>query len=313
MMIDLRKYNPQDVILAANSFQASYQSGTLSLVEVRLMLLDFMFRDAKGDYWFMNVNNTNWHRHDNGKWAKESETPDALLGADSLFDILPLTSESEGTEFEEEFTGLGEGSLNAVEVMPSIVSTIKTAFDQGQISSLDAYELLADQYVVDKQGRIWLVGYQSSMWYYYDSEQWIQSPEPPSEDSLVREEPEPGVCGVCEHVLQGETVCPNCGTEIAPTLVGATDEVYASIFEFFTSGFGSLPESITDDWDPPEGMPEALIEPGVVCANCNNTNSPGSRYCSQCGSALGCPNCGKENPPESKFCNECGHQLTSTD
>jgi hypothetical protein len=310
-MIDLRKYNPQDVIRAANSFQDSYQSGALSLVEVRLMLLDFMFRDAKGDYWFMDVNNASWHRHDNEKWFKETESPDSLLGTDTLFDILPPSSESEGTEFEEEFSGLGEGSSDAVEVMPSIVRTIKTAFDKGEISSIDAYQLLADQYVVDTQGRIWLVGYQSGKWYYFESEQWTQSSKPPSEESLVREEQAPEACQVCNHALQGETVCPNCGAEIDPVLAGATDEVYASIFEFFTSGFGSLPEPITDEWDPPEGLPEALIEPGVVCANCNHTNSPGSRFCNQCGSALGCPNCGKENPPSSKFCNQCGHQLTS--
>ena len=95
-MIDLRKYNPQDVIRAANSFQDSYQTGALGLVEVRLMLLDFMFQDENGHYWYMDVNNASWHRHDNGKWEKETDPPDSLFGMDSLFDILPPSSESDG-------------------------------------------------------------------------------------------------------------------------------------------------------------------------------------------------------------------------
>ena len=309
-MVDLRKYKPQDVIRAANSFQESYQGGLLSLREVRLILLEFLFQDSNGDYWFMDVNDASWHRHDNGKWAQAAEAPDSLLGSDSLFDILTPTTESEDDEFEEEFVGLEEGNLDAVEVMLSIVNTIKTAFDQGQLSSLEAYELLADQYVVDQGGRIWLVGYQSGKWYHYEANQWHLSPDPPSEDSLVREEWSLEKCEACDQALQGETVCPNCGTEIESKLAGATEEVYASIFEFFTSGFGSLPEPITAEWDPPEGMPEALIEPGVSCANCGHTNSPGSRYCNQCGSALGCPNCGKDNPPGSVFCNQCGQKLT---
>jgi len=312
-MIDLRKYESQDVIQAANSFQDSYQSGLFSLLEVRLMLLNFLFRDANGEYWFMDVHTASWYRHDNGKWAKDTEAPDSPLGPDSLFEILPPTADGEDAGFEEEFVGLEEGSLNPIELMPSIVNTIKTAFDLGQISSLEAYELLADQYVVDQGGRIWLVGYQSDKWYYYEADQWHPSPEPPSEASLVREEWSHDNCEACDQALQSETVCPNCGTEIEPKLAGATDEVYASIFEVFTSGFGSLPEPITAEWDPPEGMPEALIEPGVPCANCGHINSPGSRYCNQCGSTLGCPNCGKENPPGSAFCNQCGQKLAVQD
>src|SRR5438128_4077605 len=49
----------------------------------------------------------------------------------------------------------------------------------------------------------------------------------------------------------------------------------------------------------------------MICANCGSDNTPGAKFCNECGATLaaGCPNCGAINKPGAKFCNECGTAL----
>jgi predicted ATPase/class 3 adenylate cyclase len=49
----------------------------------------------------------------------------------------------------------------------------------------------------------------------------------------------------------------------------------------------------------------------MICGSCGARNSPGRKFCGECGSplALACPTCGAPNEPEMKFCGECGSQL----
>jgi len=51
----------------------------------------------------------------------------------------------------------------------------------------------------------------------------------------------------------------------------------------------------------------------VICPNCSSENTPGAKFCSECGTALAtaCPNCGAINKPDAKFCNECGTGLAT--
>ncbi len=44
------------------------------------------------------------------------------------------------------------------------------------------------------------------------------------------------------------------------------------------------------------------------CTQCRHDNSPGAKFCSNCGGRLEalCPACGHSNPPAARFCNECG-------
>jgi class 3 adenylate cyclase/tetratricopeptide (TPR) repeat protein len=46
----------------------------------------------------------------------------------------------------------------------------------------------------------------------------------------------------------------------------------------------------------------------VKCHNCGHENTPGARFCSQCGNSLSypCPVCGTIASPEDKFCRNCG-------
>jgi len=48
----------------------------------------------------------------------------------------------------------------------------------------------------------------------------------------------------------------------------------------------------------------------MICPSCGHANPPDSRFCLECGQALGvrCPRCGAELPAAAKFCNRCGHR-----
>ena len=50
----------------------------------------------------------------------------------------------------------------------------------------------------------------------------------------------------------------------------------------------------------------------MICSNCGSENSPGRRFCGECGQplALTCPVCGSPNEPV-KFCGQCGAALSA--
>src|SRR6516165_1120937 len=47
------------------------------------------------------------------------------------------------------------------------------------------------------------------------------------------------------------------------------------------------------------------------CENCSANVPDGSKFCSECGTALprACAACGHANPPQAKFCSECGTSI----
>jgi hypothetical protein len=48
------------------------------------------------------------------------------------------------------------------------------------------------------------------------------------------------------------------------------------------------------------------------CSSCDFQNAAGTKFCIQCGPALGhrCPRCESENPPEASYCGDCGAALS---
>ncbi|MBI2865216.1 MAG: zinc ribbon domain-containing protein [Chloroflexi bacterium] len=52
----------------------------------------------------------------------------------------------------------------------------------------------------------------------------------------------------------------------------------------------------------------------IYCPFCDTGNRSGSKFCNECGAALGeqsliCPHCSSLNPPANRFCRACGHAL----
>lgn len=92
------------------------------------------------------------------------------------------------------------------------------------------------------------------------------------------------------------------------------------------AGFGmgqAMGQAMRDAFAPPD-QGESPANPAVgaapatiTCPNCQATIPAGSKFCPNCGTALGatatvtCPKCGTENAVGSKFCSNCGTALTS--
>jgi hypothetical protein len=53
----------------------------------------------------------------------------------------------------------------------------------------------------------------------------------------------------------------------------------------------------------------------MVCSGCSKENPGGSRFCLQCGAALGslCASCGAELPIGARFCNQCGSTVAGAE
>jgi hypothetical protein len=306
-MTDLRRYNAGDVLNAANELREEFETGTLNLLELGVRMNEFRFRDEKGSYWFLDARTGQWFRFDQGQWHAPTAGPRDLEGSASL----PITSPDSIEEtLKDEPIPESEApeGIEPTQVLASVVQTVRSAYEAGQISSTDAETLLGRQYVIDNTGRPWMVGVRSDQWHYFGDEGWVKSNEPPGLDSLARLEV-PQVCGECGHAIEGNAVCPQCGTDVLPVLSDVSDEAYPTILNFMLLALGSLPEPVTDPWDPPSGFPAALEEHGIRCASCSAVNPPGSRFCNRCAASLGCPTCGSQVTPGSKFCTKCGTRL----
>jgi hypothetical protein len=103
----------------------------------------------------------------------------------------------------------------------AIFDRMKKKFRNGEISQRAFVDGLKQLRFKDEEGRFWMIGTQSGMWYFFDGKEWVQS-SPPSlgerraiciycgfENDLVAE-----VCGGCGGRVSG--TCPECGSEIDP-------------------------------------------------------------------------------------------------
>jgi hypothetical protein len=113
----------------------------------------------------------------------------------------------------------------------AIFDRMKKKFRNSEISQREFVDGLKQLRFKDEEGRFWMIGTQSGLWYYFDGKDWVQS-APPSlggrkaiciycgfENDIVSE-----VCGGCGGRVGGTEAegpnpsgtCPECGLEIDP-------------------------------------------------------------------------------------------------
>ncbi len=100
--------------------------------------------------------------------------------------------------------------------------SLRRKFRSNEISRREFIEQLKKLRIRDSQGRFWMIGAQSGVWYFFDGREWVQS-DPPREDApkakcLSCGFENAGGAEVCEQCGESlkikETVCPSCGTPL---------------------------------------------------------------------------------------------------
>jgi hypothetical protein len=56
---------------------------------------------------------------------------------------------------------------------------LKARFESGALTEAEFKSQLEELMIEDEQGRWWILGYESGLWYYHDGKQWVQSEPPP--------------------------------------------------------------------------------------------------------------------------------------
>lgn len=286
-MIALRKYQPSDVTEAAERLRTSYLPGTSDYCGYLRQLNAFQFRDESMQYWFLDAHLGEWYRFVDGKWEATSAEPSTLEGPADL-DVPLVGVDDELPELTLAIEGKAAEDLKPTEVVELIADRLRNDYEEGMLPSTEVEDLMGGQYVVDSQGKVWTVGIRSKQWFYYSDTGWHSSGQPPEVDSLLK---------------------MNWQSEEGPEIEGASDTAMAAISQFLYFAMGTIPEPITNVWEPPPDLPENMTHRGITCGSCGANNPLGGKYCTQCGNGLGCPNCGSANPEGSRFCNHCGHQL----
>jgi hypothetical protein len=310
-MTNLRRYNTRDILSAVTELFNELDDGDLGSLQFMVTLNDFRFRDAEGDYWFLDPHLENWFRFERGRWRQSSADaePRTLEGPVSLTRYISATPVEILPEHEAPVARQNGEEPTATEMMEVMVRASGSGYRQGRISSKQAEQSLAGVYVADHNGRAWTVGIRSGGWYYFEDGQWRVADHPPELESLVPLRIDIQQCPTCGLWVRAGDECPQCDAVVLAELSAEVAYAHAVMLRFFLSGADRFPEYVTDPWDPPAGFPEALVEPDLQCGACGARNAARSRFCNQCGTRLGCLSCGTPNPPHHRFCSQCGVPL----
>ena len=277
-MINLRWYKLPELQKAAVSLRLQYETTQIGWLEFALAASRFCLRDASKAYWFLNVVEGRWQRFDGTTWCSAETVPERLEGLEALYYLLEIP-EKLLTDEPDPFQAKSE--WQPVEAYQTLVQFMREKYHSGSINSSHAEVVLSRLQLLDQNGSFCALGFRSDKWYAFRDDSWAITSTPPADDELVRW---PGA------------------------LDKLSEKATAAVIRFFLLGASWQPEPITDEWNPPDVLPD-MQAPGLLCPVCSHRNPLGSHYCNQCGARLGCPNCGAENPAGSRFCNQCGQAL----
>jgi len=99
---------------------------------------------------------------------------------------------------------------------------LKRRFDNKEISRREFLERLKKLRLRDEQGRFWMIGAQSGLWYYFDGKDWVQANRP-TQDENINACPHCGFtnaagiafCEGCGEGLHRPAIaCPSCGRSL---------------------------------------------------------------------------------------------------
>lgn len=105
---------------------------------------------------------------------------------------------------------------------------LKARFESGALTEAEFKSQLEELMIEDEQGRWWIIGYESGLWYYHDGDQWIQSDPPPVAQRREQAEVEVEVAPAPVAVEEPE---PEAVVEPTPAPVRSDEPEVAPVVE----------------------------------------------------------------------------------
>jgi len=309
-MQDLRMYPNASIEAAANEVMEHYRLGAISTHELGADLSRFVLRDSEGIYCAYDARQGRWYRHISEVWGSVSSAADLLEGpADLPVDRQPV---EDLPQSETLAGGQAKGEAEPIlQTLPRIARMIAKAYADGQINLLAANEVLQANALIDRMGRPWMPGARTGKWYAYAAGAWKASRTPPAEEDFINLNQQSGACQFCGAALEGLPACPNCHKPVPPAFDVGDDTKTAEVIEGLLEAAGSLPEALSEPWDPPAWYPDAIQIDGIVCPTCQEENKASSNFCNRCGTVLAPLRIETAPPAALKFCTHCGAELKS--
>jgi hypothetical protein len=248
-------------------------------------LTHFMFRDTAGSYWTTTPGDQKWYRFSSELWEVADSAPVTLEGLASMAIWAPTISEI-STTARTPYDGKRDASVHAF--ITNMIKGIADTYERSEISTITAHGLASQVFLMDRENHFWTTGLRSGRWYFFDSDQWHPSDEPPPIETLM------------------DTNDPEKAEEL--------DE---KVIDFLVAMDGTPPEPIAEPWKPPDFFPEPILQ----CPTCSRLDVGNHTQCKFCQAELPasrqdeqktnkfCTQCGHEQPRRMKFCVQCGKKF----
>jgi len=266
----------------AENIRSELAAGILTLEQLSDTLSEYILRDDQGIYWSLAPRSQQWYRHGPEGWTAAVSSPSTFEGPSPLAVWAPKVEMVEGTVKTEVD---GKTAANAHEFMENMIADIYRSYERGLITSITASALVSEVFLMDKENHFWTVGFRSKDWYFFEAEKWHKAEDPPALDTLVDTQS-------AENPEQNDQ----------------------TIINFLVAMEGNPPEPIAENWEPPDLLPEPVLQ----CPTCARVDVGLHSQCKFCNSEIPviarvsekttkfCTHCGHEQPRQMKFCVQCG-------
>jgi hypothetical protein len=296
-MADLRKFSIANIEAMAQAIATELDDFTASIDQLERSLSSFKFR-GPDSHWTIAPRSRQWYRSTQAGWQRGTPYANLLLEGLELSNAWIVAARRNESLTPSQRTKPQASS--ATDFIVAMVQETRQAYDRGEISSSSAETSLEGFYLLDRNGRFWIPGYQTGSWYYFESGRWNRALTPPPADSLLNLEPTSAqTCTNCGAALGGEDkFCRQCGTAVTFTKNEFPDNISQAVVDFIQTGIDVLPEPVTEDWSPPNGFPELIRQ----CPVCGKSDVGNHTHCRVCRSPLPFPEAfqgavGLDNPP----------------
>jgi hypothetical protein len=308
--IELSKYSLTDVMDIARSVQSDIRDHILQGQQLQVRLAQLKFRDMQGYYWTVEPRTLTWYVYAQGMWNPAPPPQGTFEGlAHQALAPVPIRKPiaNEGDEAHA-----AQPDHDPTATLAGNIQETRQAYEQRQITSTAAEGLTSLFYLVDKNTRLWTVGFHSGQWYYFDAGRWNRASQPLDASQLSDQSYGPRVCPSCgKPAGNKDDVCPSCGTRLPARSEQAMEQARAKLVELVKSGL-MIPEPVAAPFSPPpdpawQAAPTPTYAPGTVPMP---MPMPAPAPVAQMGSF--CTRCGRPIPPGASFCGACGYPIGGT-